>query len=711
MDMKKVLILCAISCSAWLLFMLVDVIFLAALSITATTYAKIFPDLFFCALALASFLTMGIISCLLALIIYYIKEKLFAIKPSDVFYLPLCLAISLNGVINWYLSYRNLLMVPSIVRIALGVLSLLVLQLIFMQLTAYFKKQILSTIIALAVSAEFCINIIRYFGADGYWLRSLTPVPVVLMAIGISLFVFISIYCGVASKFIAKKYCVIVLLFLLASVAVLKWGKATAKADNDSQIQAAEKSNVILIIMDTTRVDHLSCYGYERKTTPHIDEFAKESVLYTRAYSAASWTLPSVASILTGLYPGAHGAHRIEKADTIFPLNKLSEDNITLAEILAQSGYETAGIISTVFLGREFGLHQGFNYYDDTIDVYLVAFVAFRPLSFLNLFVPIVDYLCANGLYESRIADQINASVFSWLEQKKKKAPFFLLIHYFDPHDPYLPEALGISKNAIPEQIRKKYANRTVNYKDMESSIISSVQEGKKPLLPEEKALLVNNYDREINLLDKKIDQLLNKLKEKNMFDNTLIIITADHGESFGEHGLMLHGLMLYEDNIHVPLLIKYPFAEKRKKIVNEPVSLTGLAPTILSYAKIPVPKTMQGSPFYDLASQKIIAQNFRDPSWGRREELKRFDQDLISLIEGDFKIIKSMGGKNQLYNIKTDPQEQNNLIEKNPQAATRLLTTLENYIMNFGLLKKKDNHLELNQIQIQNLKGLGYIK
>ena len=175
----------------------------------------------------------------------------------------------------------------------------------------------------MAVSAEFCINIIRYFGADGYWLNSLTPVPVVLMAIGISLFVFISIYYGVASKIIAKKYCVIVMLFLLASVAVLKWGKATAKAGNDSQIQAAEKSNVILIIMDTTRVDHLSCYGYERKTTPHIDEFAKESVLYTRAYSAASWTLPSIASILTGLYPGAHGAHRIEKADTIFSAEQI----------------------------------------------------------------------------------------------------------------------------------------------------------------------------------------------------------------------------------------------------------------------------------------------------------------------------------------------------------------------------------------------------
>jgi hypothetical protein len=122
------------------------------------------------------------------------------------------------------------------------------------------------------------------------------------------------------------------------------------------------------------------------------------------------------------------------------------------------------------------------------------------------------------------------------------------------------------------------------------------------------------------------------------------------------------------------------------------------------------VPKTIQGSPFYDLASQKIIAQNFKDPSWGRSEEFKRFDQNLISLIEGDFKIIKSMGGNNQLYNIKTDPQEQNNLIGESPQVATRLLTTLENYIMNFGLLTKKDNQIEINEIQIQNLKGLGYI-
>jgi len=159
----------------------------------------------------------------------------------------------------------------------------------------------------LAVSVEFCINIIRYFGADGYWLKSLTFAPVVLVAIGISLFVFISIYYGVGSKIIAKKILRYSAAFPFSLRCSSKRGKATAEPGNDSQMPATEKSNVILIIMDTTRVDHLSCYGYERKTTPHIDEFAKESVLYARAYSTASWTLPSAASILTGLYPGAHG--------------------------------------------------------------------------------------------------------------------------------------------------------------------------------------------------------------------------------------------------------------------------------------------------------------------------------------------------------------------------------------------------------------------
>lgn len=210
MDMKKVLILCAISCSAWLLFMLVDFIFLSVLSITAAPYSKIFPNLFFCTLALASFLATGIVSSILALIIYSIKEKLFAITPSDLFCLPLSLAISLNCILNVYVSSQNLLVSPFIVLISMGLLGLLV---IIMLLTSYVKKRLFVAVIALPVSVELCINIIRYFGAGGYWLNSLTPVPVVLMAIGSSFFVFISMYYAVP-KIIAKKNRVIVMLFL-----------------------------------------------------------------------------------------------------------------------------------------------------------------------------------------------------------------------------------------------------------------------------------------------------------------------------------------------------------------------------------------------------------------------------------------------------------------------------------------------------------------
>ncbi len=464
--------------------------------------------------------------------------------------------------------------------------------------------------------------------------------------------------------------------------------------------------------MDTTRADHLSCYGYNKNTTPHLDEFARQSTLYTKAYSTASWTLPSMTSILTGMYPGAHGAHRVEQADNMWSVNRLSEDKITLAEILAENGYETAGIISCDFLTRKYGLEQGFNYFDETLYFYYFVLSVFRPLSFLNLFIPVNDYLWVNGLNGSRVADQINTSVFSFLDQKPQKNPFFLLIHYFDCHDPYMPENLGISKNAIPEQIKKLYAKTTVNYSELERHLIYAVQDGKKPLLAEEKNLLTNNYDHEITQLDGKIYQVLTKLKEKKLFDNSLIIITADHGESFGEHNLMLHGVSLYEDNLHVPLLIKYPLPENKKKIVNEPVSLTGLVPTILSQAKIPVPSSVQGAAFHNLAAQKIIAQNFRDPSWRSKEELKRFDQDLLSLREGPMKIIKSFGRQNQLYNIETDPLEQNNLIKENPQAASKLLVLLDSYARTLGLLEKKKGHqVEMNQLQIQNLKGLGYIK
>jgi len=245
----------------------------------------------------------------------------------------------------------------------------------------------------------------------------------------------------------------------------------------------------------------------------------------------------------------------------------------------------------------------------------------------------------------------------------------------------------------------------------MEHGIIYPVFWSKKPLLRDEKKYLIHNYDREIALLDEKIGEIFEKLKEMDIYDHTLIIITADHGESFGEHNLMLHGVSLYQDNIHVPLIIKYPLHDKQKGVIDYPVSLSGIVPTILSYLSIEISDYIQGSPFISRNKQKIIAQNFRDPNWNQRERTKRFDQDLISLIVGDYKYIKSVGGEDKLFNIEGDPGETNNLIGGKALIAENIKKILEGYIKDLGLFEIKGGTTEMNQSILQNLKALGYIQ
>ena len=217
--------------------------------------------------------------------------------------------------------------------------------------------------------------------------------------------------------------------------------------------------------------------------------------------------------------------------------------------------------------------------------------------------------------------------------------------------------------------------------------------------------------DNHIALLDEKIGEIFEKLKEMDIYDHTLIIITADHGESFGEHNLMLHGVSLYQDNIHVPLIIKYPLHDKQKGVIDYPVSLSGIVPTILSYLSIEISDYIQGSPFISRNKQKIIAQNFRDPNWNQRERTKRFDQDLISLIVGDYKYIKSVGGEDKLFNIEGDPGETNNLIGGKALIAENIKKILEGYIKDLGLFEIKGETAEMNQSVMQNLKALGYIQ
>jgi arylsulfatase A-like enzyme/MFS family permease len=445
------------------------------------------------------------------------------------------------------------------------------------------------------------------------------------------------------------------------------------------------KLNILLITLDTTRVDHISCYGYGRPTTPNLDNLSQEGILYKNAYATASWTLPSHASIFTGKYPAKHGAHydpdfikvakyldehqidqRFEFGDlvqaSIFPL---VEENITLAEILSERGYRTAGIIGGYMCSSIFGLAQGFDYYNEKFfniekDIKILLICrAVEPFFSLNDFFTRYGYSAGD-----RIASDLNRSALRWLE-KNYEEPFFLFINYFDPHAPHLPlsphdEYFGKTDKSIIVNRNPKWDR---SYIRAEWDLAMSVRHGRHQLTPEEKEILISRYDSEIRYVDYHLGLLFEKLKSLKIFDNTLIIVTADHGEAFGEHNFMYHKSSLYEEIIHIPLVIKYPYSSRRG-LVEKQVSLVDLMPTVLAYLNCPIPSDVDGKVLED-ACHPVIAEDYA--SWWQSVKGLR---SLRAIYEGKYKYIWASDSFHELYDLEKDPREEENLIEKFPRRA-----------------------------------------
>jgi len=353
-------------------------------------------------------------------------------------------------------------------------------------------------------------------------------------------------------------------------------------------------------------------------------------------------------------------------------------------------------------------LHQGFDYYDDDIPSVTKFINSCATLSFINLFLPIDDYLSSRGHNGYKTTQQINDYAFTWLEGRDQDNPFFLMLHYFDAHHPYFPEKIGMG--SVPAFIRSRYT-RCTNYVDLEKKIIDSVISGRIKLRADEKDFLIQNYDREITLLDQKIGALLSYLKEKTVYDKSIIIILSDHGESFGEHNLMLHGLSLYEDNLRVPLIIKYPLHCRMKGTVDYPVSLTGVAPTVLSCAAIPIPDFMQGSPLSEPQNQKLLSMLYYagGSQWVLPEALQC---DQTALLAQNYKLIQFGNGQKQLYDLNIDPDETNNIMSKEEAAGAGLLADMTSHIKKYTAHKTTGSSDQtIDKEAIQNLRNLGYVK
>ncbi len=415
--------------------------------------------------------------------------------------------------------------------------------------------------------------------------------------------------------------------------------------------------NVILIVVDTLRADHLSCYGYNRNTTPVIDELSEQSVLFRNAISSAPWTTPSVVTAFTSQYPAAVGI----EAEPIV----LGNEFLTLAEILKGGNYDTKGIVSHILVSSTLGFDQGFNSYDEE-----------------------------NARGEDHISSpSITEKAISYIERRGNDK-FFLFLHYFDPHHSYIlhenydyyPDydgALYSGQNV--EELRKKAP-------DMAADDIEFV-----------KAL----YDSEIAFTDGHIGVLFNKLKDLGLYDDTLIVVTADHGEEFLERGdyWIGHARKLYQEQIHVPLIIK-PAGESKQEIMEEYVSLMDLMPTIVDRADLTIP-----------ASYRHEGETLRlDAGHQPRDsvivsETKSFS-DLQSLILNGWKLIyDAETDSRELYDLRKDPAEFGNVAMENQELLTEMEAILRDWNdhINSGRSQTDARQPKFTEEQLERLRGLGY--
>lgn len=383
------------------------------------------------------------------------------------------------------------------------------------------------------------------------------------------------------------------------------WGNPTI-----ATAEPPKGPNVIVYVMDALRASQLSLYGYPKETDPFMRELGLRGLVFDQAYAASSWTKPSVASLLTSLYPQTHGVGAYSYSDS------MPESVQTLPEYFQKEGYHTAHFSANPLSASLSNLHQGFD-------------TTFTPNAFQSP--------SESNQGRKVRASTLNQTIIPWIEEHKK-GRFFVYIQTMDTHTPY--EAPETPSHLAGSGSRE------------------------------------DRYNQEIFANDRAIEQLVGKLEALDLLENTLILITADHGEAMEEHGQHGHGASVYQEEIHIPLLI-YHKDRITPARANRPANLVDLLPTILEYCHIDFDRTLvQGENLLGPASDRmIVSTRFAYPM---AEEFRTSDGgEMYALINDDWKLIVNLNRENEplleLYNLKDDPGERDNLIENRPDLGEQM--------------------------------------
>jgi arylsulfatase A-like enzyme len=388
--------------------------------------------------------------------------------------------------------------------------------------------------------------------------------------------------------------------------------------------------NLVIIGVDTLRPDHLGCYGYERPTSPEIDAFAAHSTLFENTVSQSPWTLPSFATVFTSLYPTQHGANALN--------SQLRTDQPTLAMMLLKRGYSTAGIINAPFLRPDFKLDRGFEYYD------------YKPP------------------FAGRNADGTTADALAWIDAHQNE-PFFIFVHYFDPHLPYAPPP-PYDTMFYPDYHGDLPASFDINlFPRARATNFETMKSVSRQDWDHIRAL----YDGEIRFTDRAIGDLLAGLKERGLSGNTLIVLLSDHGEEFFEHGGFEHGHTLYNELIKVVLMMSLPGEIPENARVGEHVRLIDITPTVLDYLGIESGVHLEGTSLRPLISGRgkpaVNDAAVLPPGIGYSESML-YGTERKCLLAYPWKCIYNIAlGKPMLFNLMSDPGETTDLADSNPEA------------------------------------------
>ncbi len=442
------------------------------------------------------------------------------------------------------------------------------------------------------------------------------------------------------------------------------------------------RPNVILVSIDSLRADHLGCYGYERDTSPRIDRLAAEGVRFETAISTTSWTLPAHAALFTGLEDETHGV--VDNGLALAPAH------VTLAELLQGAGYRTAGFYGGPYLHPTFGLAQGFELWQSCMSA-LPAGASERDVRASAMAVDAPSHEDVTG---PRTAEAVEA----WLARDERE-PFFLFLHLWDVHYDYIPPP------ELVERFDPGY-DGPVDGRGVASD--PALRAG----MPERDLRhLVARYDGEIRFTDAILGRILDALAARGLLEDAVVVVTADHGEEFLEHGGTGHQRTLFDEVVRVPLVVWAPGRAARGAVVAEPVRLIDVLPTIARLAGIKAPLAVQGRDLGPLlapdAQRAGLAGDERAPP--ALCELSVNDEALFALRRaGEKLVVDERAGLAQRYDLARDPGER----APAPLADPSALEAARRAARSFGrfLDTRAPGAVEPDSELIETLRRLGYL-